>query len=681
VASAPAPHRRFVVGYDVLRNMAEGTWLERTVLAIRRGWRRVAHLFPFIGWVSYPPILLTYVAALLVVGGAGVELGIPSLIWHERLLTQLLSGVAVAFLCLHLALVGYLLDSRDEPKTEATVGDLARYVVWPLLLLVVVLGIFLPRHWSLPAHGLLVVLPPLAIFLAAAALLRSLRPLAASLGAGVAKRLLRHGFRERWGNQRPIDAGAHALQALSMLALGGLYLAAWIFRPVVPAAPAVILGLGLMTGIWGFFAFWMRRYRVLGLSLLIFVAVLLGATRDVPPAGVKEASLHCSTRAPQIDDRQALEQWKALTGVASPPLVVVTTSGGASRSALWTVTVLHALEERIPGFLRHVRVITGASGGMVGAAHYVSAIERDRPVPDFRQVRDAVTADSLTAVARALILPGLDRGRALELSWEEQNPRLKQPFVGLAQGEREGWRPSLIFSPMMVEDGRRLIISNLGLGAVTRTENDPSICLAAQPCDHSISGVELLACPGVGLDRLSLSTVARLSATFPWVTSAALLPSKPARRIVDAGYYDNYGVDMAVLWIRKNAPWLHDNTSGVLVVQLRDMPAQRARNDVLSPPGPGVVTGWYSALSTPLEGGLSARESSMSFRNDDELGLLAGRPDLAAGDRGFVATSLFELDGEVPLSWYLSRAQVASMKQPDPDSIAQVAKWFGARRR
>jgi hypothetical protein len=653
--------------------------LERAIAGFLRGWGWLVRAVPLVGWLSYPPLLLTFAGVLAVVAGGGAALGAPSLIWHERVSTQLLSGLAAGMLCLHLGLVGYLLDTRDGLEREATIGDLARYVVWPLLSLLLVAGFALPTHHALPAHGIPVVAPVLLLFLLAVSSLRSPRPLAASLGARAERRLAVQGFRTRWGHERRIDPGAHALQTVSMAVLFALYLLAWLFRPIVPAAPAVALAIALLTGIWGFFAFWMRRYRLLGLGVLVLIAVALGATRDVAPAGVTSANLQCPPRRREVGDTDALEHWRSETG-GQPPLVVVTTSGGASRAALWTVTVLDALEKKIPGFLRHVRIITGASGGMVGAAHYVSAIQPGQPVPDLQAVRTAVMADSLTAVTRALILPGLERGRALELAWEKHDARLALPFRTLAEGEQEGWRPSLIFTPMMVEDGRRLIISNLDLAAFTRTSTGPSSCLADEACDQSVSGVELLACPGAGLDDLHLSTVARLSATFPWVTSAALLPSQPARRIVDAGYYDNFGVDLAALWIRKHADWIRDRTSGLLVVQIRDTQSQGERTNVLFPPGPGVIQEWYSALSTPLEGGLQARLSTQSFRNDDELGLVASHPALT-GRPGFVATTLFELDGKAPLSWYLSQEDVRSMKAPDAGALDRVAAWFSARGR
>ena len=50
----------------------------------------------------------------------------------------------------------------------------------------------------------------------------------------------------------------------------------------------------------------------------------------------------------------------------------MTTSGGALRAAIWTETVLGYLDQKIDDFPHHVRLITGASGGMLGAARYVS---------------------------------------------------------------------------------------------------------------------------------------------------------------------------------------------------------------------------------------------------------------------------------------------------------------------
>jgi hypothetical protein len=556
-------------------------------------------------------------------------------------------------------------------------------VAWPSGALIVAAAAGFVRRQPVRWHGLGTLVAPLAALVVLFALRRSGIALAELLPMCIrerTERVVRRGkHRVLWARGRSLDEGAHAMQAASMAVLGVMYVFACLFPRVVPAAVAVALALMLVTGIWGFLAFWMHRYRLLGVVVLVLLVFVSGRTRDAPPTGVTSAELSCGGGfvSPLLDDRKVLEQWKASLAEARPPLVVVATSGGASRAAVWTISVLAQLERRIPRFMRHVRIITGASGGMVGAAHYVSALSPEGLSPSLDVVRGGAAADSLTPVARALLLPGSDRGEALDTAWENNTRgRLEQPFFALRQGEWEGWRPSLIFAPMMVEDGRRLIISNLELGRLATTASPLLRCSGGALCPDSISAVQLFACPGQGLDRLKLSTVARMNATFPWVTSAALLPSRPPRRVVDAGYYDNYGVDIASLWIRKNADWLEANTAGVLLVQIRDAQSEAKRWDVNTPDGSGYFHQWVSSLTTPLEGFLRAREASMSFRNDDEVSLLAASPKL----QQFFATTLFELDGPAPLSWYLSDADVRAItSEPPAAPFELVESWWKAR--
>jgi hypothetical protein len=58
------------------------------------------------------------------------------------------------------------------------------------------------------------------------------------------------------------------------------------------------------------------------------------------------------------------------------------------------------------------------------------------------------------------------------------------------------------------------------------------------------------------------------------VSPAVNLPTDPPRRVVDAGSYDNYGIQIASAWIRRNNAWLAENISGVVLVQIRDSSSQ-----------------------------------------------------------------------------------------------------------
>jgi hypothetical protein len=59
------------------------------------------------------------------------------------------------------------------------------------------------------------------------------------------------------------------------------------------------------------------------------------------------------------------------TGEEKPKLVILNTSGGGLRSALWTFTVLSNANEKLKSKLsQNLQMITGASGGMIGAAYF-----------------------------------------------------------------------------------------------------------------------------------------------------------------------------------------------------------------------------------------------------------------------------------------------------------------------
>ena len=658
--------------------------------------------YPPISWIAYPPLLVVLAAVLAVVLGAGAALGAPSIVWHDQPLTQVAAGLAIAVLCAHLGMVGYLLDSRENDERpvapeDATVGSVARYVAWPLALLVVIVALGALLQPKTRFHGGLVLVGP--VLVGAVDLWLAYGP----LRGWALIRLLPPPLREpallsvEWLSRRsrapkPVERahmGIHAVEATFVYGVAIAYFVAWRIEGVVTAAIALCFALALLIGVWGFFRYWFRRFRFFWTTAAFLAPLLLGVLLyDASVTGLAHVTFPRPGVSPRplLRDDDAFAAWRKHLREPNPPLVVVATSGGALRAAVWTINVLASLEQHHPGFLRHVRIITGASGGMVGAAHLVSGLaERGGddaaiPAPWFDRVIEDAAKDSLTAITRALIFPHQDRGTALERSWErDTNGRLARPFRELLGGERAGWLPSLVYSPMMVEDGRRLLVSNLQLGAIATSLRPWTV--PETPTGPSISSLQLFDCAGDGIDAVKLSTIARLNATFPWVTSAALLTTDPDRRIVDAGYYDNYGVDIGTAWIRQNAPWLQKNTSGVLLLQIRDGTSHES--ELTAVPGPGPVIKRISGLSTPIEAFLHAREASMSFRNDQKVEALAaefGSDPRCAHTSRFFATEVFDFTGEAPLQWYLSRAAIDGLKaSPNVQLIDAVESWWTAR--
>jgi hypothetical protein len=62
----------------------------------------------------------------------------------------------------------------------------------------------------------------------------------------------------------------------------------------------------------------------------------------------------------------------------APPLVMVATAGGASRAAFWTSQVLGEIAAREPHFTERLFMISGVSGGSLGAVTFSSLVEAHR---------------------------------------------------------------------------------------------------------------------------------------------------------------------------------------------------------------------------------------------------------------------------------------------------------------
>lgn len=70
--------------------------------------------------------------------------------------------------------------------------------------------------------------------------------------------------------------------------------------------------------------------------------------------------------------------------------------------------------------------------------------------------------------------------------------------------------------------------------------------------------------------NIRLLTALRMNATFPYVLPNVWLPSKPVIDVMDAGIRDNFGQETTLRFIDNFKEWITENTSGVIVLQIRD---------------------------------------------------------------------------------------------------------------
>lgn len=281
-----------------------------------------------------------------------------------------------------------------------------------------------------------------------------------------------------------------------------------------------------------------------------------------------------------------LENWKKQTGEEKPLLVVVNTSGGGSRSASWVYQVLRVCDS-LTNFKssRHIAMITGASGGTVGASYYRSLLLENHQTGkvNFNDPKyfEEIAQDLLNKLSFAASTNDLffryqssfensvysyDRAMAFEADLNENTgQRLNKPLSYFGNYEQKGVIPNVILTPSVVNDGRRIMISSLGLSFLMDS------AAPAPETNRIQENVDLRALlKSQDAMSLRLSSALRMNATFPYVLPMTSLPTSPEIELMDAGARDNFGTKITVRWLMKLESWIAKNTSGVVILQIRD---------------------------------------------------------------------------------------------------------------
>jgi hypothetical protein len=675
---------------------------------------------------EFPVILLMMLALfVMLTGGLGTAgFGIPALFFPDKptifpnvewtwVPEQLFTGMVAGALLFELCFACYLVSSREWLKWRGPLSTaeaeeptqphrLNQYLsaTWSVMFLVLVVLLLLGGHSGFDWLAWV----RLGLFLVGAYL----------GGAGSWWLLLRlvrwqrrqgglSGWLRRWCTHltlryrrlreaRPLHPDVespHAIGTLLVTALLLLWLAGYCWPNAferLPTAVFLCLLLGLVAAVFAFFQFHGFTSTI---AKPVFVLLILSLIKAVAGGPVEhgyesldyrnlltcdeiEENIRKARDAPEgLKTDSVLAAWRASVrqrgaGPARPRLVVVSTSGGAIRSATWTTRVFVELDQHMPGFHRQVRLITGASGGMLGAAYCVAELADveeglARPIGQRGdELFERISADSLADAVRwyvvrdvpqSVLRPVLgqvdylnqDRGMAIERRWRASTDgKLGYTFARLRPLEAQARIPSLMFSPMIVEDGRRLLISNLDLSDLV------AVRVSGDDLPPSLTAWEFSACFPKQLASLQLSAAARMSASFPFVTPAGQLPTSPSLRVVDAAYYDNYGVNMATSWLWKNLDRLKDMQ--VILIQIRGTLETEARGSRIHAMQPRKGL-WFASLTTPLEGLATSNLTAAGYSNDERLAGLREHMQ----ERGIpLHVITFDFPGPSTLSWHLS---------------------------
>ncbi len=288
-----------------------------------------------------------------------------------------------------------------------------------------------------------------------------------------------------------------------------------------------------------------------------------------------------------------LNKWKAKNSSISDPLkkpklVFINTSGGGLRSSLWTFYTMQYVDSILNGkLLNQTQLITGSSGGMVGAAYMRELFlqKQKQQIQNYYGTKylDNISKDILNPIAfkiatsewlfplQTFTLDGCkyskDRAYAFENRLEENtNNAFIKRLADYKTSEANADIPMMVFSPSIVNDGRKLLISSQGISFLTQNTrtNKTTYNKLFDAIEYSRFFEQQDA------SKILFSSVLRMSATFPYVSPVVSLPSEPRIEIMDAGLRDNFGLETTLRFIKIFNDWIAENTSGIVIVQLRD---------------------------------------------------------------------------------------------------------------
>ncbi|PWL29267.1 patatin-like phospholipase family protein [uncultured Roseivirga sp.] len=413
----------------------------------------------------------------------------------------------------------------------------------------------------------------------------------------------------------------------------GLFQQSPLFQ--IPAAASSIILLTVIILATGALSFWLRSWVVSAAFLLLLFANVISSALNLgyeyPAYGLDYSqektpyninSIRAISEQSDVDVStdywlQMLKNWKAKTGEEKPEMFLVAVSGGGQRSALWATNVMQHIDSVKQGTLmKNTFLITGASGGLVGAAFYRELYWKSEN-PRRRIHRSEIGNELLNPLIFKLLVNDIffkvknfdyagqtykvERGYTFEQNLSKNlNGALDRPLAAYRDPEFNGEIPALLLSPLITNDGRKLYISPHPVSFLNYSTERNTV----------IQGVDFRALlKNHQPDSLRFLTAIRMSATFPYVVPTITLPTEPPIQIADAGISDNYGIVDALIFLNVFKDWIKENTSQVTLITIRDS----VKEEELSAPEPQNI---MERFFSPIQSVYKSWDKVQTIKND-----------------------------------------------------------------
>lgn len=418
----------------------------------------------------------------------------------------------------------------------------------------------------------------------------------------------------------------------------------------LPAAASFIILLTILVMLAGAFSYWFGSWAGTA-SLIVFLFFNYLASQDffaksekafglsytIPPTEYSVKKLQTLASPDTIKKDKAitlniLNNWrKKFPENKKPKMVFIAVSGGGKRAALWSMTALQAVDSLTHGTaMKNATLITGASGGLIGASFYRELKLRQKlgehVDPNSVDHRVSISTDNLNPLIFSFLANGLfvgltkfeyagqnyvkDRAFTFENELDEITSQMMDKSISdYRKPETESIIPMMILTPIITNDGRKLYISPQPVSYLnSEVLNIPNYT------ENKISGIDFLRLfeDHMG-DSLRFLSALRMSATFPYITPNTTLPTTPSIEIMDAGVSDNFGLSTTVQFMYAFREWINENTSGVILLSIRDSPK-------LSEIPPQLNQTIIDNITQPISNVYNNLENFQDIKNDELIG-------------------------------------------------------------
>jgi hypothetical protein len=379
----------------------------------------------------------------------------------------------------------------------------------------------------------------------------------------------------------------------------------------LPAASAFFLGFSVFIFLFSFLSYWFRSWRTLVVivfflflniltqyDLVVYKHKLYGLDYSKEKITYNNDVVNAAVNKKMIDadiasTKKILNNWHRNMlnkyGEVKPKLIFVNTSGGGLKATYWTFHLLQELERQTGGkFFDHTFLMTGASGGMLGAAYFRELYLRDKQHEKLNYLDtiflDDMGKDMLNGMATSIITNDIfypwqtynykggdykkDRAYMFNKKLNENTDfRMYKLLDEYKKPEQDAVIPMMIVGSTIINDQRFLFFSPQNISYLIKPYIKNS---KGYVDDMSTDAVEYKRFfKDKGAQHLNFIDALRTNATYPYIMPAVYLPTAPEIKAMDAGIRENSGMAVSTRFYSVFKDWIDENTSGVIFISLR----------------------------------------------------------------------------------------------------------------